>query len=623
MNQIAQNLITDLDSALSPALKDVIGGGGPPSASLPSFETLTAPIDPQPLEAPRGPLRHRAAPQAGNGSVRSLQRFGAIGKTFPGAERLRVRKYDDVQGLWGPVGDWPLAAVKNSKDIEGWLLEFIRPQYKTGGRFQVSLFDADGRETPAGEFVLPSPPVDAAGPATDSVALRVLDTLERKMNQQPPVAVDPIAAFRQVNHIVEEARTRAGSGQSDLASVLGTMIQAQQAQAQAQASLQLQMMQQAQAQQTEMMRLLVTVQQGSLAAAPPPPPPMAPAATENPMMMRFMEVAMPLLVERLLKPELSTKEVIAMLTNRPERSELETMRTAVDFLRSVQGNEKKESLVDEMTKMAQIRQFASELVGGEANNAGGSSSNFWDAVAQLFSNKDFAGSLGKMIGSDIQQRREAPRPPAQVPQLPAGPRPAAALPQQTVVHNPVPITVAQPPAQAAPPPGTRTIAGDKLIVVGPNGQRLVLPANMQTLTDSIAASTAPEECIQRTAEVLYRLRDLETWRPFVDAVLEHSVKNEKQPALQALKGWLGLLVQLSFLSLEAAKAVLAAFDEHWISFHTSIATLMGATPAAVAAPAAAPVDAAPAVVEAAAPDGEHAAPDGEDEAGPADEDEDE
>ena len=618
MNQIAQNLITDLDSALSPALKDVIGGGGPPSASLPSFETLTAPIDPQPLEAPRGPLRHRAAPQAGgNGSVRSLQRFGAIGKTFPGAERLRVRKYDDVQGLWGPVGDWPLAAVKNSKDIEGWLLEFIRPQYKAGGRFQVSLFDSDGRETPAGEFVLPAPPVDAAAPATDSVALRVLDTLERKMNQQPPAAVDPLAAFRQVNHIVEEARTRAGSGQGDLASVLSTMIQAQQAQAQAQASLQMQMMQQAQAQQTEMMRLLVTVQQGSLSAAPPPPPPMAPAATENPMMMRFMEVAMPLLVERLLKPELSTKEVIAMLTTRPERSELETMRTAVDFLRSVQGNEKKESLVDEMTKMAQIRQFASELVGGENSNAGSTSSNFWDAVAQLFANKDFAGSLGKMIGSDIQQRREgATRLPAQPPRLPTGPQTAAALPQQTVVHNPVPITVAQQPAApapAAPPPGTRTLAGDKLVVVGPNGQRLVFPASMQTLAESIASSKAPEEYIQRTAEVLYRLRDLETWRPFVDTVLEHSLKNEAQPALQALKGWLGLLVQLSFLPLEAAKAVHAAFEAHWVSFHTSIATLMGATPAAEPAPLDAP----------AGPVTEAATSDGEDEAGPATEDEDE
>lgn len=514
------------------------------------------------------------------------------------------------RGFRGPVGDWPLAAVKNSKDIEGWLLEFIRPQYKGGGRFQVSLFDSDGRETPAGEFVMPSPPVDAAPMANDSVAMRVLDTLERKMNQQPPPSTDPITAFRQVNSIVEEARSRSSAGQGDFASVLSAMIQAQQAQAQAQASLQLQMMQQAQQQQTEMMRMLVTLQQNNLGAVPPPPPPMPPAPAENPMMMRFLEVAMPVLVERLLKPEISTKEVIAMLTTRPERSELETMRTAVDFLRSVQGSEKKESLVEEMTKMAQIRQFASELVGGESSG-GSSQSTFWDAIAQLFSNKDFAGSLGKMIGSDIQQRRQGPA------ALPAPAR-VAALPQQTVVHNPVPITIAQPPSQlaataptAAPPPGTRTVVGDKLVIVVGDGKRLMFPANMPELCNGIAEAKAPEDIIQRTADVLYRLRDLETWRPFVDAVLDHSLKNEKPSAMQALKGWLGLLAQVSLLSLDTAKGVLAAFEEHWVSFHMALANLMGVKPLVThdTAPAA-----APAPVEAAPSDAEEGSDeDGEDE----------
>ena len=615
MNNIAQNLISDLDAQLSPGLRDVLGG--PPAGALPPLEqTLTAPIDPRPLPEPAAPSLRSRSPGGASGG-RSLQRFGAIAKTFPGAERLRVRKYDEVQGLWGPVGDWPLAAVKNSKDIEGWLLEFIRPQYKGGGRFQVSLFDADGRETPAGEFVLPSPPADAAPMANDSVAMRVLDTLERKMNQQPPPSTDPITAFRQVNSIVEEARTRSSSGQGDFASVLSAMIQAQQAQQQAQASLQLQMMQQQAQQQTEMMRLLVSLQQNNLGAAPPPPPPMPPAPAENPMMMRFLEVAMPVLVERLLKPEISTKEVIAMLTTRPERSELETMRTAVDFLRSVQGTEKKESLVEEMTKMAQIRQFASELVGGESGGSSSSQSNFWDAIAQLFSNKDFAGSLGKMIGSDIQQRRQGPAAPP--PALPAPAR-VAALPQQTVVHNPVPITVAQPPAQlaaptptAAPPPGTRTVAGDKLVIVVGDGKRLMFPANMPELCNNIAEAKAPEDIIQRTADVLYRLRDLETWRPFVDAVLEHSLKNEKANAMQALKGWLGLLAQVSLLSLDTAKNVLAAFEEHWVSFHMALANLMGVQPVVAHDTPAAPPAAEPAPVEAAPSDAEEGSDeDGED-----------
>lgn len=588
MNHVAQGLIQDLDSSLTPDLKAVLDT--PPAALPPLERTLSAPIDTRPAPEPPVPLRARHAASAG-AAPRGLQRFGTIAKSFPGADTLRVRKYDEITGLWGPIGSWPLASVKNSKDIEGWLLEFIAPKHKSGGRFQVSLFDAEGRESPGGEFVLPSPPVDNT-PAHDSVALRVLDTLERKMNQQQPAPQpppDPIATFRQVNSVLEEARARNGNGQGELATMFSAMMQLQMQQAQVQAQ-----------QQTELLKL-VLAQQAQAQAMPPPPPPPAPAPVENPVMMRLMEIAMPLLVERVLKPEISTKDIISLLTSKPERNEMDALRTAVSFLREVQGSEKKESLAEEMQKMAQIKQLAAELVDNGGGGGGSSGSSFWDALGALFANKDFAGSLGKMIGSDIQQRKAQ----VQAPALPASTRPAGALPQQTVVHNPVPITVAQ-HHQPTPPLGTRTIVGDKLVIVGAEGRRIVFPANMPEMCANITEGKAPEELIQRTAAVLFALRGLENWQPFVNASFEHALKNEKAPALQALKGWLGMLVQFSLVPADTARAVLSAFDEHWASFHTALAQLMGVQPAAEtqAAPAAVPAEVSAPVEASPAPSGD-------------------
>lgn len=594
MNTMAQSLLQDLDSGLAPG----IGPSAQPSiANLPSLErTLTAPIDPAPAPEQLGlRARHAAAQNGGGASARSLSRFGAIARSFPGAERIRVRKLDEPSGLWGPVGDYPLASVKNSKDLEGFLMTFIRPKHQAG-RYQVSIIDGEGRETPAGETVLPASPSDNT-PANDTVALRLLETVKETMRMPVPQPVDPIAQFRQVSAIVEEAKARGSSGQGDFATIFTAMMQAQMAQAQTQAQMQMQMMQQQAQQQAEMLKLVLAQQ----AAAPMPPPPMAPpSATENPMFMELMKMAAPVLIKRLLEPEIGTRDIIALL-QRPERSELDMMKSAVDFLRSVQGTEKKESLVEEMTKMQQIKALAAELVDG-GGGGGSTNANFWDAVASLFSNKDFAGSLGKMIGSDIQQRRGpgAPQQPG-APALPASVRPAGALPQPTVVHNPVPITVAQ-PVQPHPPVGTRTLAGDKLVIVGANGKNVVFPSTMPKLCEHLAEATQPEDLIQRTTSILYQLRDYEAWKPFVDAVLEESLKNDKENAIKALRGWLGMLVQFSLLPIDSAKAVLTAFEEHWASFYTALTRLMqvpqvpqapAATaepPTMIAAPEAAPAD---------------------------------
>lgn len=587
MNTMAQSLLHDLDSGLAPG---VAGPAQPAITSLPSLEhTLAAPIDPSPAPPPEqlGLRARHAASQQGGASARSLSRFGAITKSFPGAEKLRVRKLDEASGLWGPIGDYPLASVKNSQDLEGFMMTFIRPRHHAG-RYQVSILDGEGRETRAGDVVLPASPSDGA-PQNDTVALRLLETVKETMRMPVPQPVDPIAQFRQVSAIVEEAKARGASGQTDFATIFAAMMQAQMAQAQSQAQMQMQMMQQQAQQQAEMMKLVLAQQ----AAAPMPPPPMAPpSATENPMFMELMKMAAPVLIKRLLEPEIGTRDIIALLQQRPERSELDMMKSAVDFLRSVQGTEKKESLVEEMTKMQQIKQLAAELVDGGGGGGGSPNANFWDAVAALFANKDFAGSLGKMIGSDIQQRRApAPQQPG-APTLPAQPRPVGALPQQTVVHNPVPITVAQPQAPQ-PPVGTRTIVGDKLVIVGANGKRVVFPGNMPAMCQDLAEASQPEDLIQRTTSILYQLRDHEAWKPFVDAVLEETLKNDKENALKALRGWLGMLVQFSLLPIGAAKATLAAFEEHWVSFYTVLAQVMQ-VPQVAAAPAA-PVETPPAV----------------------------
>lgn len=588
-NAIANSLVQDLDSSLNPALRNPLVTDTLPSGSavLPSFDPLSAPIHANPPEPQPVPLRPRsvqAAPADG-----SLRRFGSLGKLFPGAEKLRVYKLDETLGMWSPIGEWTLRAVQHARDLDGFMMEFVKPKYR-GGRYKATLFDGQGRSTEAGEVVLQDAPNDAAPVSNnDNVALRMLESMEKMRNQmqQPaPPAPDPIATFSQINRVIKEAKT-----EDNMQGSLGTLFAAM---SQAQATMMQELMKQQQAStqmQNQILVELIKAQQGAQQAAlmapmPPAPPPPA----ENPVLNQVLQAALPLLLKRVLEPEISTREMISLLTSRNERSDLDAMKEAVNFLRTVQGDQKQASLIDELEKVQRVKELAANLVDGGAS--GGSPENFWTAISQLFSNKDFAGNLGRMIGSDIDQRR---RPAAAAPQLPA-PQQAPQLPRApTVVHNQVPISVAPPaPAPEAPPPvGARRIANGELHVMGEGGKIVRFVENMPALCATITAAETPADRIQTVANTLYQLRAIDAWEPFVTATLQHAVKNEKTEALQALRGWLHLLVQLKMLEQGVAAATFAAFDEHWDSFHVSLAQLMGVQAAATSATA---VPAEPAAV---------------------------
>lgn len=623
-NAIAQNLVAELDSSLNPALKDPLVGSTLPSGSavVPPFDPLSAPINPNPPEPSPAPLRPRSIHSAQTDG--SLRRFGALAKLFPGAEKLRVYKLDETLGQWSPIGEWPLRTVQHSRDLDGFMMEFVKPKYR-GGRYKVTVFDSQGRPTEAGEVPLLDTPGDSSPVVggNDNVALRLLDSMERMRNQmqQPTPTPDPLTTFKQVNGMLREVRAEDSSQQGSISALVAAMMQSQTA-----AMQQMMQSQQAAAQaQNQILIELIKSQQSQQAAAlsaplPPPPPP----PPENPLLNQVLTAALPLVLKRLLEPEISTKEMLSLLTSRNERSELDSMKEAINFLRSVQGDQKQASLIDELEKVQRVKELAANLVDG-GGGGGGSPENFWTAISQLFANKDFAGNLGRMIGADIDQRRRQQQVQVQPPQLPA-PQQAPQLPKPTVVHNPVPVSVAQPqPQPETPPPvGARRVVNGELHIMGENGKIVRFVENMPALCAEITTADEPSKRIQTVADALYQLRALDAWRPFVDATLDHVVKNEKDKALQALRGWLGMLIQLRLLEQPAAASAFSAFEEHWDSFYTAVAHLMGvqaattaqAAPSAPSAPQ--PVEAAPAVS-----DSEDENEEGDDEEGEEDGDEDE
>lgn len=593
LNASAGELIRDLETGLSPEVSSILEPARPPG--IPP-NPLSAPVDLDAFAAPAPAPRPRAADvrswdrsaQQREAALNSpgLRKLGSLAKMFPGAEKVRVRR-QMADGDMGPIGEWPMRTILSSGDMESFLMTHVRPKWG-GGRYQVSVFDATQREINAGEVTLPEPIGGemTSPPANDNVILKLVDQIREKSNMQQPPAPDPIELMQRTNKLMADLK-----GKDSTSDIVVAMMQMSSQQNTANMQLMMQMMNKQQ--DPELAALKAEI--AALRAAPPMPMP-APAGGEvSPLMEKLLMMIAPVIIDRVLKPELSTKDILELTRPQAQKSDLDAMKEAVSFLQSVQGSQKQVSLVDELEKFRMIKEVASNVVGGDTGAP--AQASFFDALGALFSNKMFGDSLGKMMGATIEQRRNAPpQLPAQVPQAPQAPQ------------------VQQAPQQA-PQPAAQPAAAQQQVATA----RVPFPENMRNLCASMEAADTDEMRIQTTTEALYTLRAISMWAPFVDGLLTNVVHDRAEPALNGLRGWLKMLIDKGFLDERAAIRIAASFTEHWASFHSVIRKMMNLEPlpTPVADPVV-PAQVAPAPVQPVAapvPDSTDAEDDGEEEGG--------
>lgn len=552
LNAFAGDLIRNLETTISPEVSGILEPAAPPDTN-----PLSQPLDlnafaPAPTAARPRPAEVRSwdrAAQQREASLNSpgLRKLGSLAKMFPGAEKVRVRRLMQ-DGDWGPIGEWPMRAIASSGDAESFIMTYVRPKWG-GGRYQISVFDAANRETNAGEVVLPEPiggELTGTTPAaTDTVMLKMLDQLREKNSMQQPVTQpDPIDLMHRTNKLLTDLK-----GKDSNTELMVAMMQMQAAQAQQSQQMMMQLL--TQRQDPELASLKAEL--AALKAAPMPMPMPAPGPEVSPLMEKMLMMIAPVLIERVLKPEFSTKDLLDLARPQtPQKSDLDAMKEAVNFLQSVQGSQKQVSLIDELEKLKMLKEVAASVSGGD--NAAPAGATFFDALGALFSNKMFGDSLGKMMGADIDQRRAAAAAPRQ-------------LPAQAPVHQ-------APQAPATQRPVTAPAAAQQRAASAP----VQFPGNMRDLCASMEAADSHEKRIQYTTETLYTLRGIPVWTAFVDSLLEHAVHDRSEPALNGLRGWLKMLIDKGLLDERAAVRIVESFTEHWISFHTVVRQLMNLEP---------------------------------------------
>lgn len=482
----------------------------------------------------------------------SLRKFGAIAKQFPGAEKIRIRVWEDDVAQWAPCGDWQFRSIQALGDIEAFLVQHVGPKFGFGRRYNFSIIDAALREHSGGEIKLPtqSPSAEGTSAGNESVAMALIRRLDSH-GAPAAIPVDPIENYKKMKAAL--AAEGGGGGGQEL--LMTTMMQMQQ---QSQDRLLELVIGQQRSQETAALKAELESLKAAMAIPPPAPVSSEPSATDK---------VLQVLLERALAPQPSLIEQLKVLKEitapaAPAKNEFEMFREHMTFFRELNGAQKQDTLVDQLKALQAVKEVAQDIVGApEPVNDGGINS-FWGAVASLFSNDSFANGLGKLLGDEVNKRRA----PARVEALPPG----------------------------AP-------AANKQL---PAPSQIDLPPNWKALCKSIEdAGDNHQGLVASTAQALWALRKLPQWSKFVDGLLALTSQNEREKAMAALENWLRMMATQKHLTPQTAANVYNAFVAMWDPFVSIVRQQMGLgplplpaapepspapTPMAVATPSSAP-----------------------------------
>jgi hypothetical protein len=566
--------------------------------------------DPLPFIAPPPPASVKPKVKAKSPSTTKLGK--GLADKLPGAERIKVYKRLETGSL-GHIGDYRARDLNDCTDIEEFIARYVKPTYGAG-EYVLKGVDAYGREIDVGSVHLLGQPQMTEG--NNAIGLlqnlfhkqfEMLNDERERARQAPPQPVqDPITMLRNVMAISETVTEKARKEKEGLAAEASNasngmmqmfmmMMQQQQQQAQQQAQQMQQMLMTLMAPKEDpltkvlLSKLLEEKSNGhSAPLPPPPPPPPAPDPMEGiaKLITALAEAGLVgggggggggdaevknLLKEMVLAREndrVGPKDLINILQASKEE------RGTDDFKRSA----------DNLSMMLQLTNQMRQ------STEGGAAAGFFDALAALFGNRDFAGSIAGAIrskASDTQQTQ------------------ALQLQQQTILQQRAlaqaaqqrariqaeargalqAAPVAQPIAPAAQPfaPGGNTVmsAGHSVpptaVSVAPSVEtpaappRLPpLPANTSEHINKIVTATDEAGLMEASIKLLMYLSEFPEWSAFTTKLLGAAQNGNKREMLQYLSILFEGFIGMGLLEEPVAKRVLLTTMKHFDVIHKQL-----------------------------------------------------
>jgi hypothetical protein len=580
----------------------------PKAAAALHEKTRPAAVPPPRLSKKEQAAEKAAVKAATAAQSPSTRRLGELGKKLPGAEHVKVEKRQ-ANGSLAYVGNYRMADLSQSQDMETFIAQYIKPHYGAG-EYQLTGIDAHGREIDGGTVQILEPIGNADPlPQREGGALAdVVKTLIRDRSTQP-TQVNPISQLKELLEVKksidgEDAEAKAAEG-GTVAAMISAMGQ--------QSSNQMNMMVtllttllplMMKKEEDPIMPLLLAKlldDKGGGGQLPPPLPPANPMADVLPIVQALAAV---------MKPaeggEGDLKGVLLQHILTTSQNERLGPAQMVELFNSMRG----ERGTDDFKKSLDNMGFMMNAIRELRNQTEPVSGGWQDVVGALASNRELASSIAGAIRvkTDATRARVGLPGGAAYPALPAGGDEEAALMRRAEAarrrrieiaeataaaeeaalaeeqaldplqhrprvrnvpkHEPVPLTTPAPAAApaAAPPAGAGPSDVDGAIQrvrERTGGPPPPLPPDIGDHINAMVAAEDEGAAVEAVINMLFYLSKLEHWSEFANTVLELTHRGDRVRATAFLGSFFNGMQEVGLADAALVQKVMGAVEANF------------------------------------------------------------
>jgi hypothetical protein len=600
------------DASIPPSRGEDFGGDGGGDDAPGNLDAVFLPDPDRPPPMPMGLMPSPPRPKA-----QTRDRASGAGKLaksladkVPGADKVKVYKREGGRRWF--IQDYTANDLKQFPDFESFLTRYVKPDHGSG---EYDLVGVDGmnRDIELGQVRLIGTP-NTKSPESSAMALvekmmteqrqRDEEWMQRTQAQQ----MNPLELLTGVMALKEKVDGEAGGGLSTAMKAMSesstqtmqmfmAMMQQQQAAADRQNQLMMALLTKPREEDPVMKMLLMKlVGDGATAnsggALPPPPPPPSPTSGLSEVltaMAAFMQATsggggegdtdfkdfLKAMVLQKQGEQLGTKDILELVTK------------GVGGAGGKDGSDAFRATIDNVAALMNVAQNLNK------GSEGGPAAGLFDALAALFNNRDFAGSVAGAIRSKLDQnngsaeerlKAERQRIQMELRLLDQKRNELLQLSGQTRTAPPAaaPPSAAQPsraPEEAVsrPIPQPRVVsaevqqAADR--TVERTGRIPQLPANTHEHLNGILTAKDEADLVAKTVALFIYFAEFDDWRGFIEQLLRNMREGNKQKSLEYVGAFFGGLTEIGLVEPSAAKTILATLQKHYDAVKEQLADL--------------------------------------------------
>lgn len=339
-----------------------------------------------------------------------LKSLGGLGKKLPGAEHVKIYKRDDKGKLF-MIDVYDANDLSQSQDVEDFVTAWLKPKFGPG-EYPIVGVNARGEEFDAGSVRVMAPqqkPTPKPGiTAMDVLNDWLMKDAERRERELAELRVTLAAKpqekdpFETLGKALDLQKRVSGEASRENEGTMAALIASMSEQNQ----VMIRMMMEQQNKSSEQLLTILTALQGSKGPDPimatlvaglledrkkgggDPLPPMPQPKDPAEELKTLAEVMV------LLRPpeKEGDNEMLKYLLAKAEKESI-SPKEMIELVRGERGTDDFKRSFDNLGLMLTAMRTLKEHTG----EAGAGASGFWDALAQLASNRDFAGSIASAI----------------------------------------------------------------------------------------------------------------------------------------------------------------------------------------------------------------------------------